>query len=328
MNEFAQKIAQYNASLPAFSDEDFGELQIDANGRLIVTTSGQALDVSATDLDIRDLTHVSDSVQVGDGTEIMLVNADGSINAVVSATDLDIRDLSHTQDSIQIGDGTEILLVNADGSINAAVTATDLDIRDLDHTTDSVSIGDGTDVLDILVDDAARAGGEKGILPLAVRNDVAGTLVSADGDWTPLQVDADGALRISGALNAEVDDVFESGTESDANSDSAGDGVVAINNTGMTDLVTIAVGAGESLFITGMDFSADEQAWYQLIVDDNGTPSEFVRAGGVNGLIPDNKTFPRAIEITGAADRSVILRARAISDATANASGAINAYKR
>lgn len=37
---------------------------------------------------------------------------------VVSATDLDIRDLSHTQDSIKIGDGTDFLAINADGSIN------------------------------------------------------------------------------------------------------------------------------------------------------------------------------------------------------------------
>lgn len=36
----------------------------------------------------------------------------------VSATDFDIRDLSHTQDSVKIGDGTDFLAINADGSIN------------------------------------------------------------------------------------------------------------------------------------------------------------------------------------------------------------------
>jgi hypothetical protein len=40
---------------------------------------------------------------------------------VVSATDLDIRDLSHSQDSVKIGDGTDFLAVNADGSINVAI---------------------------------------------------------------------------------------------------------------------------------------------------------------------------------------------------------------
>jgi len=37
----------------------------------------------------------------------------------VVATDLDIRDLSHSQDSVKIGDGTDFLAINADGSINA-----------------------------------------------------------------------------------------------------------------------------------------------------------------------------------------------------------------
>jgi len=82
----------------------------------------------------------------------LAVNADGSINSVVSATNLDIRDLSHSQDSIKIGDGTDFLAINADGSLNIAdgggsitvdgsvtVSATNLDIRDLAAATDSVA---------------------------------------------------------------------------------------------------------------------------------------------------------------------------------------------
>jgi hypothetical protein len=53
----------------------------DAGGS--ITVDG-AVTVSATDLDIRDLTHVSDSVKVGDGTDLLAVNADGSINVVVA----------------------------------------------------------------------------------------------------------------------------------------------------------------------------------------------------------------------------------------------------
>lgn len=39
-------------------------------------------------------------------------------SVAVTATNLDIRDLSHTQDSVKIGDGTDFLAVNTDGSIN------------------------------------------------------------------------------------------------------------------------------------------------------------------------------------------------------------------
>jgi len=47
------------------------------------------------------------------------ITVDGAVT--VSATDLDIRDLDHTTDSVEIGDGTDTLGVNADGSINVVV---------------------------------------------------------------------------------------------------------------------------------------------------------------------------------------------------------------
>ena len=46
----------------------------------IANDSTGVITVDASDLDIRDLTHVSDSVKVGDGTDLLAVNADGSIN--------------------------------------------------------------------------------------------------------------------------------------------------------------------------------------------------------------------------------------------------------
>jgi hypothetical protein len=68
-----------------------GSINITDNGGSItvdgtVGISG-TVTVQATDLDIRDLTHASDSVKVGDGTEFLAVNADGSINVnIVSST--------------------------------------------------------------------------------------------------------------------------------------------------------------------------------------------------------------------------------------------------
>lgn len=62
------------------------------------------------------------AVEITDGTDTLAVNADGSINAVVTATDLDIRDLSASQDNVAISDGTDTLSVNADGSINVNLT--------------------------------------------------------------------------------------------------------------------------------------------------------------------------------------------------------------
>lgn len=47
-------------------------------------------------------------------------------------------------------------------------------------------------------EDAASAGGEEGVLVLAVRRDSASSGVSADGDFAALSVTSDGSLRVSG----------------------------------------------------------------------------------------------------------------------------------
>lgn len=74
---------------------------------LDVHISNTSILVTASDLDIRNLTNV-DVVTAEQGTSPW----------VVSATNLDIRDLTHVSDSIKIGDGTDLLAVNTDGSIN------------------------------------------------------------------------------------------------------------------------------------------------------------------------------------------------------------------
>jgi hypothetical protein len=162
-----------------------------AGGTLITSTTvgpDEGLDVNvlntitvqATNLDIRDLSHTSDSVKVGDGTDFLAVNADGSINitdnggsitvdgtvaatqsgtwtidsitnpVTVTATNLDIRDLAFATDSVTAHQGGTWTIDSITNAVT--VTATNLDIRDLSHTQDSVKIGDGTDFLAINAD--------------------------------------------------------------------------------------------------------------------------------------------------------------------------------
>ncbi len=356
-NVFGTLIGVYNSTIQTLSDGDYGVLSLDENGRVIVTASD--LDIrdlsasqdniaisdgtdtlainadgsinvvaTATDLDIRDLSASQDNVAISDGTDTLAINADGSINVVATATDLDIRDLSASQDNVAISDGTDTLAINADGSINVVATATDLDIRDLSASQDSVKIGDGTDFLDILGWDDASAGTEKGILPFAVRKDTDGSIVSADGDFAPLQVDANGKLKVAGTFDVNVDDIFESGTEGDVSSDSTGDGIVAITNS-MTDLVSVSVGAGTTYYLLGLDVAADKNSTYELVIEDNGTPSEWIRVGNLSGGQLDvHKEFKRAIEISGAANRILKLRAAVSQGNSGNAAGAINGYTR
>ena len=93
---------------------------------------------------------------------------------------------------VQISDGVEIIEVNADGSINIGGIIPGVGATNLGKAADSVA--GATDV---------------GVMGLAVRNDVLASLVSADGDYAPLQVNASGALYVAGTFasdDVQVDD--------------------------------------------------------------------------------------------------------------------------
>ncbi len=106
-------------------------IESDAGNRLVIDGSGfptvnvnGTVTVSATDLDIRDLTHVSDSVRLGDGT---------TLTDVLSATNNALY--------VAVTDGTNTLAPNADGSINVVVAgASGTKVHDYDH---AVATGSG-----------------------------------------------------------------------------------------------------------------------------------------------------------------------------------------
>jgi hypothetical protein len=94
------------------------EILIDASTSSIAISDGtDTLGINA-DGSINVAFAAGAEIKITDGTDDLAINADGSINSVVTATNLDIRDLTHVTDSIKVGDGTDFLLVNTDGSIN------------------------------------------------------------------------------------------------------------------------------------------------------------------------------------------------------------------
>ena len=146
---------------PAESDDyDVVASYLRAADGTLITHTGAALDVNIKTSDIAlevALDPANASVKVGDGTDFLAVNADGSINITdngssitVDATDLDIRDLAFATDKVDVT-GSEVSLDAAtlaaletitvlQGTSPWVVSATDLDIRDLSATKDSVSI--------------------------------------------------------------------------------------------------------------------------------------------------------------------------------------------
>lgn len=88
--------------------------------------------ITATDLDIRDLTSATDSVEIKTAAGVALaIDASGFVTANINGT-VTISDLVYTSDSVtahqggtwsnQITDGVETLAINADGSINVNLT--------------------------------------------------------------------------------------------------------------------------------------------------------------------------------------------------------------
>lgn len=88
----------FDVAAPLEGDK-VGAHVLSADGTAI-TSTGTSLDVNVTSAINVSVSHTDDSIKIGDGTDFLAINNDGSINAVVTATDLDIRNLSSGQDSV------------------------------------------------------------------------------------------------------------------------------------------------------------------------------------------------------------------------------------
>lgn len=198
-----------------------------------------------------------------------------------------------------------------------------------DHTTSSIKIGDGTDLMRVLTHNAAYAGTETGIGIFAVRKDDEGTLVDADGDFTFLQVDERGRLRITSSTP---------GAEGDVACDELGAGtppgeVGSIGTATWVDVVDIPVAAGTVYNLCAVDGTADRLCQFRLVVwdasqDPGSEIIKYLRKFAISENVPTIQlTFPRELEIAGGTDISIklqVIRLRIGTNATA--SGGINGF--
>jgi len=85
----------------------------------------------------------------------------------------------------------------------AIVTTAPDPVPEGDYTIYASSVVAGADE-GTQLEDAAHVTGDVGVMSLAVRNDVLASLVSADGDYAPIQVDASGAVYVTSVPGAPV----------------------------------------------------------------------------------------------------------------------------
>lgn len=358
-NDFGLKVGEYNSSLPTLADGDKTELQVDVNGRLLVqadvtvvtdflglngaSDSSNILVVGTEDGTSGGTAHAlrlasNGAVVIDDGGSSITV--DGSVT--VSATDLDIRDLDASQDNVAISDGTDTLAINGDGSINigntVAVSATDLDIRDLSSAQDSVEVLQAThDNLNlnanIQVGDAdvsngnpvpvSDAGGSLTVdaVDLDIRDlDASQDNIAISDGTDTLAINADGSINVNQA--APGSEAYNASDDLAA----AGDGEVAVTSS-YTEVVAIAVGAGQTAYVYGWQWAADENAQAQLVTDDTTDVKVYKTALNSSAMPGMSEHFSEGgrIEIAGAANLEIkiLVKARK-SGGSANATGSLH----
>lgn len=115
--------------------------------------------------------------------------------------------IDYANHSIQIKDSSgDALAISAGGA--ALIEAVDLDIRDLAFATDKVDVSGSSVGISSLpatfAEDSVHASGDLGMQILAVRRDTPSSFVSADGDYSPLMVNASGSLRVVNPFNNTI----------------------------------------------------------------------------------------------------------------------------
>lgn len=153
--------------------------------------------------------------EVGVTSNALDVNvASGTISVLES--DVYAEDSAHTTGDdggfiLAIRNDTRASLVDTNGDYSGLQLTANGDLRVRDDDANALLTTIDADTGSILseiqglshLEDAAHSSGDAGIMGLAVRNDTLASLVDTDGDYAPLQVNADGALYVA---IASIDD--------------------------------------------------------------------------------------------------------------------------
>ena len=214
------------------NSDTVGSYLLDSSGTLLTSTlngADQSLDVNITGATGLGIYNEDDAASSGQaGQSILGVRQD----SLASSTSVD-GDYGHIKQNAKgemymIDTDANALLTTIDADTGAILTDTNAMVVDLAAieveqlaqgvTLDTIA-GDTTS-MDALItalskaEDAVHGSGDQGIMSLAVRNDVEGSLAGTDGDYAPLQVDSSGRLRVIGDLDVVgnvADDAADSG---------------------------------------------------------------------------------------------------------------------
>ncbi len=194
-------------------DDDYTQLRVNANGALWVEQVAGGSGTSATDSD--PFTVATDSyTPVGgifdDAAPGDLVEGDGGAVRMSAVREMytNIRDGAGGERSANV---TAAFELNVIATAQPGVDIGDVDVLSVIPGVGPTNLGKA--------EDAAHVTADTGVMLLAVRRDADTAMVDADNDYTPLQTDVNGRLKVetqgSGGGTSEVDSaVFAPTTDS------------------------------------------------------------------------------------------------------------------
>jgi len=297
-------LADFDADFDYVYDEDSGHISADP-GAYVLAVRQNTL-ASSTDAD-------------GDYASFK-VNANGELYT----TDTDAIALLTT---IDVDTGN---IATSTASIDTKLTTTNSLLTTIDADTSSIATdastiaGDTTSIdanLTLLTqaEDDVHVSGDSGIMALAVRSDADGPF-AANGDYTPLQTDAQGKLKVVTTIAVEGSEQY---TVTDALA-AAGDGIETIT-AAATPWVTVASLSHTSgtAYIHGWQWACDQNGDARIVTDDTSDIIVYKRALNSSAQPTYQEHFGTSgrIEIAGAASLEIKLQIRKRSATGGNANG-------
>jgi hypothetical protein len=258
--------------------DDAGHLQIDV---LSITAGDNNIgnvdiaSIAAGDNNIGNV-DIASALPAGSNT-IGVVDLGSTDNAVLDAI---AASLALLDNSIQSGNELQVDIVGSLPAGSAAIgklaANSGVDIGDVDVT--SVVPGTGATNLG-KAEDAAHSSGDTGVMALAVRNDDVAALAGADGDYSPLQVNAAGSLYTKDETG-EAGSILVTGT-------------TAVTSPSNTKFIAIQF-IEDSVFDSGNDGLIS--ATNQLYPSTQYTGTDIDADGGA---VADSVSFPQGMTIFG-----------------------------
>ena len=265
------------------TDGDYVPFQMNSSGALFIDIAdGGQLDTIIDTLETTLTAIETDAAAI----EVLLIaaNVDHAANeALLITIDADTNAIKgHV-------DGIETLITSTNSKIdtfdavldNILVKNTEIDAVLDTIKTDTQEIEEAVETIEgaIKAEDAAHSSGDTGIMSLAVRNDDVAALAGADGDYSPLQVNAAGSLYTKDETG-EAGSILVTGT-------------TAVTSPSNTKFIAIQF-IEDSVFDSGNDglISATNQLYPSTQY--TGTDID-----GDGGAVADSVSFPQGMTIFG-----------------------------